>query len=64
MKGKKIIMGVVMTMAVMGTSLAVMASDANTAKKEPEQEFQVSKEEMNRNSEGNQKDSGRLTDIL
>lgn len=64
MKGKKIIMGVVMTMAVMGTSLAVMASDTNTAKKEPEQEFQVSKEEMNRNSEGNQKDSGRLTDIL
>lgn len=52
MKGKMIIMGVIMIMAVMGTSLAVMASDANTAKAEPEQEFQVPEEKLIRNREG------------
>lgn len=52
MKGKMIIMGVIMTMVVMGTSLAVMASDANTAKTEPEMEFQVPEENLIRNREG------------
>lgn len=52
MKGKKIIIGIAMTMAVMGTSLAVMASGENTAKKEPGQEFQVPEEKLIRNSDG------------
>ncbi|MDO4305858.1 MAG: hypothetical protein Q4C77_03420 [Eubacteriales bacterium] len=46
MKGKMIIMGVIMTMVVMGTSLAAMASDEDTAKAEPELEFQVPEENL------------------
>lgn len=41
-----------MIMTVMGTSLAAMASDSNTAKGEPELEFQMPEEKMIRNREG------------
>lgn len=47
-----IIMGVIMIMTVMGTSLAAMASDSNIAKGEPELEFQMPEEKMIRNREG------------
>lgn len=52
MKGKTIITGVIMTMAVLGTSLAAMADDTNAEKAEAGFKQQGAEESLIRNEEG------------